>query len=122
MGKPVDAGDAASMLQAFPEASTRSTRRSLCAAASVQRRGRDDAVRFNTLSDAEIAWYISTGEADGKGRRLWDSGPCGARFIDRIDGSWSNVVGLPIATVYRLLSTCAARMAPRGGSIDRVQR
>ena len=26
-----------------------------------------------------------------------------ARFIDRIEGSWANVVGLPIATLYRLL-------------------
>ena len=26
-----------------------------------------------------------------------------ARFIERIEGSWSNVVGLPVATVYRLL-------------------
>ncbi|MDP9324860.1 MAG: Maf family protein, partial [Acidobacteriota bacterium] len=26
-----------------------------------------------------------------------------ARFIDRIEGSWSNVVGLPLATVSRLL-------------------
>jgi septum formation protein len=60
-------------------------------------------VRFNRLTDAEIAWYLSTGEFVGKAGGYGIQGRA-ARFIDGIDGSWSNVVGLPIATVYRLLS------------------
>ena len=59
-------------------------------------------VRFLPLSDAEIEWYLATGEPDGKAGSYAIQGRA-ARFIDSIDGSWSNVVGLPISTVYRLL-------------------
>jgi septum formation protein len=60
-------------------------------------------VRFQRLSDEEIAWYISTGEPEGKAGAYAIQGRA-ARFIDWIEGSWSNVVGLPISAVYRLLS------------------
>ena len=59
-------------------------------------------VRFVPLTDAEIAWYVASGEPAGKAGAYAIQGR-GARFIDWIEGSWSNVVGLPIATVYRLL-------------------
>lgn len=59
-------------------------------------------VRVLPLSDDEISWYIATGEAHGKAGAYAIQGYA-ARFIDHIDGSWSNVVGLPIATVYRML-------------------
>jgi septum formation protein len=59
-------------------------------------------VHFLALTAAEIAWYIETGEPEGKAGAYAIQG-CAARFIDWIDGSWSNVVGLPIATVSRML-------------------
>lgn len=59
-------------------------------------------VHFLPLTAAEIAWYIDTGEPEGKAGAYAIQG-CAARFIDWIDGSWSNVVGLPIATVSRML-------------------
>jgi nucleoside triphosphate pyrophosphatase len=59
-------------------------------------------VRFLPLSQSEIDWYISTGEPGGKAGAYAIQG-AGSRFIDWIDGSWSNVVGLPVATVYRML-------------------
>ena len=59
-------------------------------------------VRFLPLNDAEIAWYVASGEPEGKAGAYAIQGRA-ARFIDWIEGSWSNVVGLPIATVYRLL-------------------
>ena len=59
-------------------------------------------VRFQPLSDSEIAWYVASGEPDGKAGAYAIQG-LGARFVEWIEGSWSNVVGLPIATVYRLL-------------------
>ena len=71
-------------------------------------------VRFNPLTDAEIAWYISSGEAEGKAGAYGIQGRA-ARFIDRIEGSWSNVVGLPISTAYRLLSEAGAGI-PLGGA------
>jgi septum formation protein len=59
-------------------------------------------VHFLPLSPEEIAWYVSTGEPDGKAGAYAIQGYA-ARFIDWIDGSWSNVVGLPLATVNRML-------------------
>ena len=59
-------------------------------------------VRFLQLSHAEIAWYAASGEADDKAGAYAIQG-LASRFVDTIDGSYSNVVGLPVATVYRLL-------------------
>jgi septum formation protein len=59
-------------------------------------------VHLLPLSDAEITWYVASGEPEGKAGAYAIQGRA-ARFIDRIEGSWSNVVGLPIATVYRLM-------------------
>lgn len=54
------------------------------------------------LDESEIAWYLNSGEPEGKAGAYAIQGRA-ARYIERIDGSWSNVVGLPVATVYRLL-------------------
>ena len=54
------------------------------------------------LSDAEIAWYVSTGEPLDKAGGYAVQG-LASRFIEGIEGSYSNVVGLPIARVYGLL-------------------
>jgi septum formation protein len=59
-------------------------------------------VRFVPLTDDEIQWYIATGEPEGKAGGYAIQGRA-SRFIDWIEGSWSNVVGLPVATVYRML-------------------
>ena len=56
-------------------------------------------VWFGRLDESDIAWYVASGEPR-EGGRVRDSGPGGA--VHRaIDGSWSNVVGLPVATVHR---------------------
>ncbi len=115
MGKPVDDRDAASMLRALSGRIHEVHTAVVMRGSIVHEEVVTTSVRFNALSDAEIDWYISTGEADGKAGAYAIQGRA-ARFIDRIDGSWSNVVGLPIATVYRLLSTRAAGLAPRAGS------
>jgi septum formation protein len=59
-------------------------------------------VHFVELSDREIEWYLGTAEPEGKAGAYAIQGRA-SRFIDWIDGSWSNVVGLPVATVYQLL-------------------
>jgi septum formation protein len=58
-------------------------------------------VRFAELTDAEIAWYISTGEPLDK------AGAYGIQkqaslFIEEIQGDYFNVMGLPIRLVYEL--------------------
>jgi septum formation protein len=60
-------------------------------------------VRFIDLTESEIAWYLQTGEAEGKAGAYAIQGRA-SRFVDWIEGSWSNVVGLPVATVYRMLA------------------
>lgn len=59
-------------------------------------------VRFTAMTDADIEWYVASGEPMGKAGGYAIQGR-GARFIDRIEGSWSTVVGLPVHTVHRLL-------------------
>jgi septum formation protein len=54
------------------------------------------------MTPEEIRWYVATGEPMGKAGAYAIQGRA-ARFVDRIEGSWSNVVGLPVATVDRLL-------------------
>lgn len=59
-------------------------------------------VTFLDLTPSDIAWYVQTGEPEGKAGAYGIQGRA-ARFVERIEGSWSNVVGLPIATVWRMV-------------------
>ena len=59
-------------------------------------------VRFVPMSNADIDWYVASGEPRGKAGAYGIQG-LGSRFVDRIEGSYSNVVGLPMALVWRLL-------------------
>jgi septum formation protein len=59
------------------------------------------AVTFAELSEAEVAWYVATGEPRDKAG-AYHVGGRGALFITRIEGSPSNVAGLPIALLRRL--------------------
>ena len=58
-------------------------------------------VRFVELSEAEISWYIGTGEPEGKAGAYAIQG-LGSRYVDWIEGSWSNVVGLPVPELLGL--------------------
>ena len=58
-------------------------------------------VEFAPLSDAEIAAYVSSGEPMDKAGAYAIQG-LASRFVTRIEGSYSNVVGLPVALVYDL--------------------
>jgi septum formation protein len=59
-------------------------------------------VTFCELSDDEIRDYIATGEPMDKAGAYAIQGVA-SRWIPRIDGSYSNVVGLPVAMVYAML-------------------
>jgi septum formation protein len=103
LGKPRDGADASRMLKLLSgvehQVQTATVLRVSGQESSVVELTR---VHFRPLTADEIAWYVATGEPEGKAGGYAIQGR-GARFIDRIDGSWSNVVGLPVATVYRLL-------------------
>ncbi|MBI3934538.1 MAG: septum formation protein Maf [Acidobacteria bacterium] len=59
-------------------------------------------VRFSPLSEREIADYVATGEPFGKAGAYAIQGRA-SKFVERIEGCYSNVVGLPVATVYQML-------------------
>ena len=59
-------------------------------------------VRFAHLSANEIAEYVKSGEPFDKAGAYGIQG-LGGRFIERIDGCYFNVVGLPLAPLYRML-------------------
>jgi septum formation protein len=107
LGKPQDPGDASRMLRLLSGGAHD------VHTAVVLRRGRVERsevvttrVWFQPLDEAEISWYVDSGEPEGKAGAYAIQGRA-ARFIQRIDGSWSNVVGLPIATVYQLVHELA---------------
>ena len=70
-------------------------------------------VKFSRLDEAEIRRYVSTGEPlDKAGAYAVQGG--GALFVEAIEGSYSNVVGLPLSHVKQLLALL--REAPARGS------
>jgi len=60
------------------------------------------AVTFAPMAADDIAAYVASGEPRDKAGAYAIQG-WAARFIDRLEGSYSGVVGLPIALVHRLL-------------------
>jgi nucleoside triphosphate pyrophosphatase len=103
LGKPEDDADAARMMRALAgrahEVMTGVSLR--CNAYEV---GRVETTRvfFAHMSDADVAWYVASGEGRDKAGGYAIQG-LASRFIQRIEGSYSNVVGLPVAAVVELL-------------------
>lgn len=73
-------------------------------------------VWFRALSDREIAAYAATGEPMDKAGAYGIQGAGGA-FVDRIVGSDSNVVGLPLADVVRLAARLGVTVLPDGAVV-----
>jgi septum formation protein len=109
LGKPQDDADAERMLRLLSAAA-----HDVLTAVAIRTQREDltevvvTRVWVVAMSDAEIKWYVRSGEPRGKAGAYAIQG-VGARFIDRIEGSWSNVVGLPIHTVHRMLRRLGAR-------------
>jgi septum formation protein len=76
-------------------------------------------VWFAPLTTDDVEWYVATGEGRDKAGGYAVQG-LASRFISRIEGSYSNVVGLPVAAVHSLLrrvdpagmTTVASRKRP----------
>ena len=60
-------------------------------------------VWFAPMSEAEIAWYVDSGEPLGKAGAYGIQGRA-SRFVTRVEGSYPNVVGLPTAQVAKHLA------------------
>jgi septum formation protein len=57
-------------------------------------------VHFADMTDEDIIWYVSTGEPLDKAGAYGLQG-IGAAFVDRIEGSHTNVIGLPLSELFR---------------------
>jgi septum formation protein len=107
LGKPLDDADAGRMLRLIAG-------RVHTVMTGVGVRSRDvqlddvaeTLVSVNRLSHEEMRWYIASHEGRDKAGAYAIQG-LASRFIPRIEGSYSNVVGLPVEVVCRLLVGCA---------------
>ena len=103
LGKPRDVEDAARMLRLL-SGRTHQVMTGIClvnAERSVSHVEISD-VTFARLTEDQIAWYVSSGEGRDKAGGYAIQG-LASRFIPRIEGSYSNVVGLPIASIDGLI-------------------
>lgn len=106
-GKPVDIEDAKRMLRLLS-----GNWHEVLTGVSLARNGEVKTevavtrVKFVAMTKTEIEWYATTGEPDDKAGAYAIQG-LASRFIERLEGSYSNVVGLPLETVYRLLRPLA---------------
>jgi septum formation protein len=108
LGKPTDAGEARRMLQRL----SGREHEVLTAVALTAPDGAPagellvrTAVAFRTLSSAEIDAYVATGEPLDKAGAYGIQGGA-AGFVARVEGSYTNVVGLPVDEVRDLLARC----------------
>jgi septum formation protein len=61
-------------------------------------------VEFAPLTKDEIEWYVASAEPMDKAGAYAIQG-LASRFVTSVEGSYSNVVGLPIALVYQMLGS-----------------
>ena len=104
LGKPSDAGEAAAFLTLLG-----GRRHEVITAVAVRRGDRIwtresvSAVKMKRLSDAELNAYLASGEWEGKAGAYAIQGAAGA-FIPWISGSFTGIVGLPLAETAALLA------------------
>lgn len=103
LGKPADAAEAAEFLLSL------AGRRHRVITAVAVRRGSQEwerdvetTVRMKRLSDVELNAYLASGDWEGKAGAYAIQGPAGA-FIPWIQGSYTAVMGLPVAETAQLL-------------------
>jgi septum formation protein len=103
-GKPADAADAERMLETL-SGRTHTVRSGLCLLTPGWELLEDDAtdVRFRTLTPRDIGSYVASGEWEGRAGSYAIQG-LGGRLVERVDGDYLNVVGLPGALLVRVLA------------------
>lgn len=104
LGKPADVADAARMLRRLAGRS-HEVLTGVCVAVHDAHDARvaTTSVQLAAMSDDEIAWYVASGEPMDKAGAYGIQGRA-SRFVTGIRGSYSNVVGLPVALVYEMLT------------------
>ena len=110
LGKPSDRSDAERILRALSGIEHRVIT-AVCVGDAVT--AVETAVRFQRLSDEQIRWLAASGDGDDKAGGYAVQGLAGA-FIERLDGSFTNVVGLPLAETLRMLEDAGVEMPWEG--------
>jgi len=104
LGKPVDGDDAARMIRKLNgRAHDVHTGVALVTSRGVRSAVATTRVWFSKMTDEDISWYVATGEPVDRAGAYAIQG-FASRFIPRIEGSYSNVVGLPVALVSSILN------------------
>ncbi len=106
--KPYDGEDAARMLRLLSGRSHQVITGVCLVAQGFEQTGAEiTEVRFSSLSESEIASYIATREPMDKAGAYGIQG-IASRWVERIDGCYFNVVGLPVPRVYRMMRAAEA--------------
>ncbi len=106
LGKPENAGQAAAFLARLSGKKHRVHTAIAVVTAGCEKSALSSSeVEFTELSEQQIDAYIATGEPLDKAGAYAIQGIAG-RFIKRLDGSYSGVMGLPLYETVQLLSAC----------------
>ncbi len=111
LGKPDDDADAVRMLQAL----SGQKHHVVSGIAIVAPDGRVasavdiSSVWMKPLDDADITWYLATGEHAGKAGAYAIQGAASV-FVERIEGDYNSIVGLPLAALDRLAGQLGHRL------------
>jgi septum formation protein len=107
LGKPRDQADAEGMLRRLSGVEHRVI--TAVAIAGLRAVAVETTVKFAQLSEAQVRWLSASGDGDDKAGAYAAQGLAGA-FIERIEGSFSNVVGLPLVETVRLLAEAGVEL------------
>lgn len=111
LGKPADAEHAAGMLRLLSGRAHQVLSGVCVIHAGVTHEALSESrVTFAELNEADLAAYVATGEPLGKAGGYAIQGR-GAAFIERLEGSYSGVMGLPIFETARLLRAAGIALA-----------
>jgi len=103
LGKPADEADAVAMLRRLAGRAHEVVTGVCVVSGGVARSGVERSrVLFAPMSEAEISWYAATGEPLDKAGGYHVDGR-GALFVETVEGSPSNVAGLPVRLLLRLV-------------------
>lgn len=112
LGKPCSPREAAEMLRTLSGRAHHVVTGVCLVSDGAVRSGHErTSVAFRALGEAEIAWYVETGEPMDKAGAYHIDG-YGALFVESVTGSPSNVAGLPVGLLRRLFADAGLRLGP----------
>lgn len=119
LGKPTDAADAARMLRMISGREHRVITGVCLVVGGVPLvESETTLVTVNEITDQDIAEYVASAEPMDKAGAYAIQG-LASRWIPRIEGDYSNVVGLPVALVFRMLREISSQFPVLGSQKNR---